>query len=73
MIGVEYYCGAVFGWCYLRAFDEWVYRLLYWPVKGIKQMLPQQYKIKRLRFWSGLMSRARGLHFDYQLSSGRWY
>ena len=73
MIMIDRIYGGIYGWCYCKHIDEWMYCLLYWPIVAVKELRSQIRRLKRVGFWAGFMDRSRGLHFDNKLLRGRWY
>jgi len=65
--------GAVFGWCWFGWLGEYEYCLLYWrPASAVSSRKPCAVSARRMGYWSGFKSRARGIHGTYNFHSGRW-
>ena len=66
---LEYLLGGVFGWEFLLG--EWYWRLIYWRQRICKVLKRQARRLKRMGYWSGFMSQARGLVWDRRSRYGK--
>jgi len=67
------FLGAIYAWCWFDRIREYLWCLIYWPVRSFTGFVSQVLGLKRLGYYSGFMPRARGLHFTNKLHFGRYY
>lgn len=55
MDSIEQYLGAIFGWVWCKAYREYSYCLLYWPVKNLNSFTKYILDDMPNDYWSGFV------------------
>jgi len=62
----------VFGWCYSKILNDWLYCLLYWKQTDFTHKVSQTFRIF-VRDWRKFTISIHGRHQTFILNNSRWW